>query len=179
MSLVGEAESGAQALELYRTLSPDVTLMDIRMPGMNGIDVLRSLRKEYPSCAVLMLSSYDGDEDIYQALQAGARGYLLKSMRNAEIAEAIRIVHAGGHHLPPKVASRLAERLSRDELTQREQEVLSLIVRGHDNAQVGKTLGISTGTVKNHVRSLLDKLGVRDRTQATAAALQRGLVHLD
>ena len=104
MSLVGEAESGAQALELYRTLSPDVTLMDIRMPGMNGIDVLRSLRKEYPSCAVLMLSSYDGDEDIYQSLQAGARGYLLKSMRNAEIAEAIRIVHAGGHHLPPKVA---------------------------------------------------------------------------
>jgi DNA-binding NarL/FixJ family response regulator len=177
--VVGEAQDGEQAVELHRKHRPDVTLMDLRLPKMNGVEAITKIRQEFAAARIVVLTTFDGDEDIYRALQAGAKGYLLKGMDLAEISEAIRTVHAGRTRIPPRVAEKLAERMSGATLTAREMEVLRLIVAGKSNKDIGNALFISEATVKTHVNSLLSKMGVEDRTQAATTALQRGLVHLD
>jgi two-component system NarL family response regulator len=146
---------------------------------MNGVEAILAIREEFPEGRIIVLTTYDGDEDIYRALQAGARGYILKDMVGDELIEAIRAVHAGQRRLPPAVAARLAERMPRSELTPRELEVLRLIVRGKSNKEIAAALFVTEGTIKIHVNNLLGKLGVSDRTQAVTAALQRGIVHLE
>jgi DNA-binding NarL/FixJ family response regulator len=177
--VVGEAQDGEQAVELHRKHRPDVTLMDLRLPKMNGVEAITKIRQEFAAARIVVLTTIDGDEDIYRALQAGAKGYLLKGMDLAELSEAIRTVHAGRTRIPPRVAEKLAERMSGATLTAREMEVLRLIVAGKSNKDIGNALFISEATVKTHVNSLLSKMGVEDRTQAATTALQRGLVHLD
>ena len=177
--VVGEAQDGEQAMELHRKHRPDVTLMDLRLPKMNGVEAITKIRQEFAAARIVVLTTFDGDEDIYRALQAGAKGYLLKGMDLAELSEAIRTVHAGRTRIPPRVAEKLAERMSGATLTAREMEVLRLIVAGKSNKDIGNALFISEATVKTHVNSLLSKMGVEDRTQAATTALQRGLVHLD
>ena len=177
--VVGEASDGEQAVELHRRHKPDVTLMDLRLPKMNGVEAITKIRADFPAARIVVLTTFDGDEDIYRALQAGAKGYLLKGMDLAELSDAIRTVHAGRTRIPPRVAEKLAERMSGATLTAREMEVLRLIVAGKSNKDIGNALFISEATVKTHVNSLLSKMGVEDRTQAATTALQRGLVHLD
>lgn len=179
MQVVAEASNGLHAVELALKHKPDVLLMDLRMPQMGGVEAIRAIRAEWPDARVIVLTTYDGDEDIYRALQAGAKGYLLKDTPREELLEAIRAVHAGRKHIPPEVAAKLAERLTSETLTEREREVLQLIVAGQSNKEIGASLNISEGTVKVHVNNLLSKLGVSDRTQAVTEALRRGLVHLD
>lgn len=178
-AVVAEAGDGEEAVELYRRHRPDVTLMDLRLPRMNGVDAIARIRQESPGARIIVLTTYDGDEDIYRAMQAGAKGYLLKGMDLKELTDAIRTVHAGKSRIPSQVAEKLAERMSGATLTARELEVLQLIVAGKSNKDIGNTLFISEATVKTHVNSLLSKLGVEDRTQAATTALQRGIVHLD
>lgn len=177
--VVGEASDGEQAVDLHRRHKPDVTLMDLRLPKMNGVEAITRIRADFPAARIVVLTTFDGDEDIYRALQAGAKGYLLKGMDLAELSEAIRTVHAGRTRIPARVAEKLAERMSGATLTAREMEVLRLIVAGKSNKDIGNALFISEATVKTHVNSLLSKMGVEDRTQAATTALQRGLVHLD
>ncbi len=177
--VVAEASNGEQAIALFRQHQPDVTLMDLRLPGMSGVDAIKEIRKEFPSARIIVLTTFDGDEDIYRALQAGARSYLLKGMEGDELIEVIRTVHRGKSSLPPAVAGRLAERLAGPTLTERETDVLKLIVTGNSNKEIGAALFISEATVKTHINNLLSKLGVSDRTQAATTALQRGIVHLD
>jgi DNA-binding NarL/FixJ family response regulator len=177
--IVAEAEDGRQAIEQYRKHQPDVTLMDLRLPQMNGVDAIGRIRLEFPNARIIVLTTFDGDEDIFRALQAGARGYLLKGMSGEELMEAIRSVYAGKSRIPAPVAERLAERMSAPALTSRETEVLELIVGGNSNKEIAGALNISEATVKTHINSLLGKLGVTDRTQAATTALQRGIVHLD
>lgn len=177
--VVAEAEDGTEAVALHRSLHPDVTIMDLRLPRMGGVDAIVAIRAETPQARFIVLTTFDGDEDIYRALQAGAKGYLLKGMNAGELTDAIRTVHAGKTRIPSVVAERLAERVSGTELTTRELEVLRLIVQGHSNKEIGNQLHISEATVKTHINNLLSKLGVSDRTQAATTALQRGLVHLD
>ncbi|HEX6772575.1 MAG TPA: response regulator transcription factor [Acidobacteriaceae bacterium] len=179
MQVVAEASDGRQALELYRRHQPDVTLMDLRMNTMNGVETTRAIRAEFPNARIIVLTTFDGDEDIYRALQAGARGYLLKGMDTEELLAAIRTVHSGKSRIPAPVAERLAERMNAPSLTERETEVLRLIVGGNSNKEIAAALFISEATVKTHINSLLGKLGVTDRTQAATTALQRGIVHLD
>ncbi|HKP85469.1 MAG TPA: response regulator transcription factor [Blastocatellia bacterium] len=179
MAVVAEATTGKQAIELFREHRPDVTLMDLRMPEMEGIEAITIIRQEFPEGRFIVLTTYDGDEDIYRALQAGARAYLLKDMLRDGLVEAIRAVHAGQRRIPAEVANRLAERMNRTELTARELEVLRLIVLGRSNKQIASQLTIAEGTVKIHINNILSKLGVSDRTQAATFALQRGIVHLD
>ena len=179
MQVVAEASDGTQALELYRRHQPDVTLMDLRMNSMNGVETTRAIRAEFPNARIIVLTTFDGDEDIYRALQAGARGYLLKGMDTEELLAAIRTVHSGKSRIPAPVAERLAERMNAPALTERETEVLRLIVGGNSNKEIAAALFISEATVKTHINSLLSKLGVTDRTQAATTALQRGIVHLD
>ena len=177
--IVAEASDGAQAVALFREHQPDVTLMDLRLPVMGGVDAIRAIRKEFPEARIIVLTTFDGDEDIYRALQAGARGYLLKGMDADDLTGAIRTVHGGKTCIPAEVAGRLAERFSGSALTERETDVLRLIVGGNSNKEIGKKLFISEATVKTHINNLLSKLGVSDRTQAATTALQRGIVHLD
>ena len=179
MTVIAEAGNGRQAVELFRQHTPDIVLMDLRMPLMTGVEATKAIRSEYPGARIIVLTTYDGDEDIYRALQAGARAYLLKDVLREDLLAAIRAVHAGQRHIPPAVAARLAERLPLSDLTARELEVLKLIVKGMSNSEIGAALTISTGTVKIHVNNILSKLGVSDRTQAATTALQRGIVHLD
>ena len=178
MTVVGEAADGAQAVELFRKYRPDVTIMDLRLPVMSGVEAITAIRREFPSARVLVLTTFDGDENIFRALQAGARGYLLKDMFGEELMEAIRGVHAGKTRIPPPIAQRLAERMGGPSLTNREIEVLKLIVAGKSNKDIGNDLSISEATVKTHINSILGKLGVSDRTQAATTALQRGIVEL-
>lgn len=177
-SVIAEAVNGAEAVELFRQHQPDVTLMDLRLPEMTGVEAVERIRREFPSARIIVLTTYDGDEDIYRALQAGARGYLLKGMYKDELVDAINAVHEGKSRVPPVIAERLAERMSSPELTSRELEVLRLIVAGCANKEIGNKLFISEATVKTHINSILSKLGVSDRTQASMAAIQRGIVHL-
>lgn len=177
--VVAEASDGGQALQLFRDHKPDVTLMDLRLPTVNGVEAITKIRSEFPTARIIVLTTFDGDEDIYRALQAGARGYLLKGMNADELVEAIRLVHRGKTCIPATVAQRLAERMAGPSLTEREKEVLKLIVGGHSNKGIAAALFISEATVKTHINSLLSKLGVEDRTQAATTALQRGIVHLD
>jgi len=179
MSVVAEGADGKQAVDLFRQHEPDVTLMDLRMPNMSGVDAVVQIRQDYPSARIIVLTTFDGDEDIYRALQAGARAYLLKGMFGDELMDAIRAVHAGKSRIPPAVAERLADRMGSPGLTARELDVLRLIVRGKSNKEIGEGLNISEATVKTHINNILSKLGVTDRTQATTMALQRGIVHLD
>ena len=178
MQVVAEAADGAQAVELSRAYRPDVVLMDLRMPNLSGVDAIAQIRAERPEARVIVLTTYDGDEDIYRALRAGAMAYLLKDTPRDDLLDTIRAVHAGQKRIPPEVAAKLAERLVAPELTERELDVLKLIVAGKSNKEIGAALTISEGTVKVHVASILGKLGVSDRTQAVTAALQRGIVHL-
>ena len=178
MRVIAEATNGREAVALYREHRPDVVLMDLRMPLMGGVEAISAIRREFSDAKVIVLTTYDGDEDIYRSLQAGAQGYLLKDMFFDELESAIRAVHAGGRKIPGVVAERLAGRMSGSDLTGRELEVLELIVGGRSNKEIGNALGISEATVKSHINSILGKLGVTDRTQAATTALQRGIVHL-
>ncbi len=178
MIVVAEGTNGQQAIELYRLHRPDVTLMDLRMPELGGVEAIVAIRKEFRDARLIVLTTYDGDEDIYRSLQAGAQGYLLKDMFFEELEDAIRKVHAGARRIPAQVAERLAERMGSSDLTGREIEVLEQIVAGNSNKAIASRLNISEATVKSHINSILSKLGVSDRTQAATTALQRGLVHL-
>jgi two-component system, NarL family, response regulator len=178
MTVVGEAANGTQVVELYRKLRPDVTLMDVRMPGMGGVEAIIAIRGEFPDASIIALSTYGGDEDIRRALQAGARAYLTKDVLHDELIRAIHAVHSGGRYLPPRVAAALESSALPAGLSAREMEVLSLIVKGRGNKQIAYQLGIAEHTVKNHVKNILSKLSVDDRTQAATAAIQRGIIHL-
>jgi len=177
MEIVGEGSNGQEAVELFRQLRPDITLMDLRMPELSGAEAIRQIRSEFPAARIIVLTTFDGDEDIYRAVQAGAQGYLLKDMFFEELEAAIRKVHAGARLIPGSVAERLAARMSSSELTGRELEVLRQIVAGKSNKEIGNELNISEATVKSHINNILSKLGVSDRTQAATTALQRGIVH--
>lgn len=179
MKVIAEASDGVQAIELYKKHLPDVTLMDLRLPNKNGVDAITQIRVEFPAARIIVLTTFDGDEDIYRALQAGAKGYLLKGMNADELTQAIRTVHAGKSRIPAVVAERLAERMGGPSLTNRELDVLKKIVNGRSNKEIASDLFISEATVKTHINSILSKLGVNDRTQAATTALQRGIVHLD
>jgi DNA-binding NarL/FixJ family response regulator len=178
MTVVAEASDGKDALDLFRQHQPDVTLMDLRLPNMSGVEAVTEIRKQFASARIIVLTTFDGDEDIYRALQAGARGYLLKGMFGDELMDAIRAVHAGKSRIPAVIAERLALRMGGSPLTTRELDVLKLIVSGKSNKEIGAELTISEATVKTHINSILSKLSVTDRTQAATTALQRGLVHL-
>jgi DNA-binding NarL/FixJ family response regulator len=178
MVVIAEGTNGQQAIELYRLHRPDITLMDLRMPQLGGVEAIVAIRKEFPDARLIVLTTYDGDEDIYRSLQAGAQGYLLKDMFFEELEDAIRKVHGGSRRIPAQVAERLAERMGSSDLTGREIEVLEQIVAGNSNKAIANRLSISEATVKSHINSILSKLGVSDRTQAATTALQRGLVHL-
>lgn len=177
MFVIAEGTNGQQAIESYRRHKPDVTLIDLRMPVVSGVEAITTIRREFPDARLIVLTTYDGDEDIYRSLQAGAQGYLLKDMFFEELEDAIRKVHAGSRRIPAQVAERLAERMSGTNLTSRELEVLEQIVRGKSNKEIAGLLKISEATVKSHINNILSKLGVTDRTQAATTALQRGLVH--
>jgi two-component system NarL family response regulator len=177
MEIVAEGSNGREAIELFRRHRPDITLMDLRMPELSGAEAITQIRSEFPAARIIVLTTYDGDEDIYRAVQAGAQGYLLKDMFFEELESAIRKVYAGARLIPGSVAERLAARMSSSELTSRELEVLRQIVDGKSNKEIGNALNISEATVKSHINNLLSKLGVSDRTQAATTALQRGLVH--
>ncbi len=179
LTVIAEGSDGQQAIELFKQHAPDVTLMDLRMPRIGGVEAINHIRRITPDAKIIVLTTYDGDEDIFRALQAGAQSYLLKGVSFEDLIEAIRVVHAGQKRIPAEVAERLAERFSVEPLTGREQQVLELIVRGRSNKEIGTELKISEATVKSHINSLLSKLGVTDRTQAATTAIQRGLVHLD
>ncbi|MEW6131103.1 MAG: response regulator transcription factor [Acidobacteriota bacterium] len=179
MCVIAEATNGQQAIELFRQHQPDVTLMDLRMPQIQGVEAIATIRQEFPNSRFIVLTTFDGDEDIYRALQAGARAYLLKDMLGDSLIDAIRTVHAGGRRIPPEIANRLAERMFRSELSARELEVLKLIARGKSNKMIAADLGVAEGTIKIHINNILSKLGVNDRTQATTYALQHGIIHLD
>jgi two-component system NarL family response regulator len=178
MVVVAEGTDGQQAVDLFRLHRPDVTLMDLRMPKMGGVEAIIAIRKEFRDARLIVLTTYDGDEDIYRSLQAGAQGYLLKDVFFEELEDAIRKVHTGLRWIPAQVAERLAERMGSSDLTAREIEVLEHIVAGNSNKAIANRLNISEATVKSHINSILNKLGVNDRTQAATTALQRGLVHL-
>lgn len=178
LCVVGQAASGEEGLAAFRRLAPDVTLVDLKLPGISGVETIRRLRGESPGARVVVLTTYDGDEDIYRALEGGAAAYLLKSMSGPELAEAIRTVHGGGRSIPPGVAVRLAERVSQSPLTEREREVLQLVTYGRSNDQIAKVLGLTHGTVKGYVHNVFLKLGAADRVQAVTTALRRGLVRL-
>jgi two-component system, NarL family, response regulator len=178
MIVVAEAANGQQAIELYRTHFPDVTLLDLRMPILSGIEAAAAIHREYPRARLIALTTYGGDEDIRRALNAGVQAYLMKDILHDELLKAIRAVHDGQTYLPASVAAALAAQLPRPDLSARELQVLELIVAGLANKQIAYTLNIAEYTVKNHVKNILDKLAVQDRTQAATAAIQRGIIHL-
>ncbi len=176
MTTVGQAADGLEAVAMFPKLRPDVTLMDLRMPRMGGVQAIRSIRADYPNSGFIVLTTYQGDEDIHKALSAGAQGYLLKGMPRDELLDAIRSVHGGLKYLPTPVLQSLATRTPSSELTARELQILRLIVKGLSNRHIAENLGITEGTVKWHVNIILGRLNVSDRTQAAVAALNRGIV---
>jgi DNA-binding NarL/FixJ family response regulator len=176
--LVAEANTGQQAVSLFREHRPDVTLMDLRLPDESGVEATRKIRGEFPDAHIIVLTSYDGDQDIYRALEAGVRGYLLKEMVHSEVLRAIRVVHSGKRFIPTEVSQHLSGFFPEVALTPREIEVLSLIARGFGNKEVADVLGTAAGTVKAHVQSILSKLSANDRTHAVTIALRRGIIHL-
>lgn len=179
MSVVAQAGTGEEALELYRRHKPDITLMDLRLPGpMSGVDAITAIRAIAPRSRFIVVTTYDGDEDIHRALEAGAQGYVIKGMPYQTLVDALLRVHSGGRFLPPPVARALASRVPDSDLSAREREVLQLMAGGNSNKQIGSALGITEATVKSHVSTILQRLDVDDRTQAVVTALQRGLVHL-
>ena len=178
MTVVGQANNGREALALFSQLQPDVTLLDLRMPVMSGVEALAAIRAEFPFACIILLTTYDGDEDIYQGLKAGAKAYLLKDTSCDEILTTIRKVGAGGKHISSEVGAKLAERMTLPELSNRERDVLQLIAIGKSNLEIGAALSIAESTVKFHVNNILSKLGVSDRTQAAIVALKRGIASL-
>jgi DNA-binding NarL/FixJ family response regulator len=177
LQTVGEASTGRQAIELYRKHQPDVVLMDLRLPDMSGIEVTTALCRDFPNAKIIIISSFDAQEDVYRAFQAGALGYLRKDVLGEELFRAIRQVAVGGKFIPPEIARSLAEHGSGSELTPRELEVLSLLIKGLSNKEIGAVLGASEFTAKFHVKNILAKLEVSDRTEAATAAFQRGIIH--
>ena len=178
MLLVGQASNAADAMAEFRRHRPDITLMDLRLPGTDGTDALVAIRGEFPQARVIMLTTSDGDGDIQRAMRAGASGYILKSMHMDELLSVIRSVHAGRRYVSPEVAVRLAEHLGDDDLTMRELDVLRLIRDGHRNKQIADQLAISENTVNFHIKNLVDKLQANDRTHAVTIALRRGLLQI-
>jgi len=178
LEVVGQAGDGDGAITAWRQLRPDVALIDLRMPGKDGVAVIAAVRQEQPGARFLVLTTYDSEDDVSRALQAGARGYLLKGATRATLVDAIRSVHAGHRYVPPDVADRVLPRPSEEALTEREAEVLHRIAQGMSNKEIGDALGISEHTVKGHVKNVLGKLGVTDRTKALVEAVRRGLVQL-
>jgi DNA-binding NarL/FixJ family response regulator len=178
MVIVGEAADGSQAVDLFGKHKPDLVLMDLRMPIKDGIEATIEIRSHDPNARVLMLTTFDGDTDIYRALQAGAQGYVLKNATGQELIPAIQAVASGQRWIPKEIAKRLASRKLFEELTQREVQVLQFLVKGLANKQIGEHLNISEHTVKDHLKSVFGKLQVEDRTEAVTAAIQRGIIHL-
>lgn len=178
MLLVAEAGDGRDAIKSFREHQPDVTLMDIRLPGMSGIDTMIAIRSEFPEARILMLTTFEGDVEIQRALQAGARGYMLKSMPPGELLAGIREVHAGRKRIPPEVAAQLAEHMGEETLTTRELEVLQQVAVGNRNRDVAGRLFITEETVKVHIKHIMEKLGAKDRTEAVSIALRRGIIRL-
>jgi two-component system, NarL family, response regulator len=179
MTVEAEASTGQQAIAKYRQHRPDIVLMDLKLPGMSGVEAASAICQEFPEASIIMLSTHDGEENIYRSLQAGARTYLLKTATREELLHTIRAVHAGERCISPTIGARLAERMSHAELTTRELEVLKLIGKGNSNKEIGQALQIAEVTVKLHVGHILTKLKATDRTQAVTVALQRGILHLD
>jgi two-component system, NarL family, response regulator len=179
MTVVAQTGTGEEALELFRRHQPDVTLMDLRLAGrMGGVEVIAAIRATRPEARFIVVTTYDGDEDIHRALEAGAQGYIIKGMPYQTLVEAVQRVHAGKRFLPPPVAKTLASRMPDSDLSPREMEVLRLLVSGKSNKEIAQVLDITEATVKSHVSTILGRMGVDDRTQAVVTALQRGLVHL-
>ena len=179
MEVVAEAVDGEEAIALFDSHAPDVVLMDLRMPGVNGVEATRAIVAAHPDARIVALTSYEGDADIYRALDAGARGYLLKDMLGTEVVSAVREVAAGKRVIPPELAVRLSEFVTQSRLTPRELEVLGLAARGFRNGEIAAAIGRTEATVKEHIKHVMEKLGVRDRTKAVTVALQRGIIHLE
>ena len=179
MKLVAEAGSGSEAVNAFRQFHPDITLMDLRMPGMDGIEATKQIRQIDPEAKIIALTSYDGDQEIYRALEAGVRGYILKESVHTEIVRAIRVVQSGKRLMPPEVAERLSEHFPQVALTPREIEVLQYVAKGFGNKEIGVRLGTAAGTVKMHLQNILSKLGASDRTHAVTLAIRRGIIHID
>ena len=178
MQLVSQASSGNDAVRQFREHRPDVTLMDLRLPDISGIDAMMAIRAEFPEARVIIVTTFEGDAEIHRALEAGARGYLLKNMPPNDLVQAIRSVHAGKKRIPPEVASQLAEHVADDNLTAREIDVLKQVAGGNRNREIGELLRISEETVKVHIKHIMDKLGAKDRTQAITIAVRRGIIQL-
>jgi DNA-binding NarL/FixJ family response regulator len=178
MSVVGESSNGREAVDLWKKHRPDITLLDLRMPELDGVGAIKEIRGIDSSAHIIVLTTFDGDEDIYRAIKAGAKGYLLKDTARDALMECIRKVHAGETCLPPALAAKLAERVSGDALSAREIEVLQRIAAGKSNKEIGAELFISEGTVKTHIKSIFSKLDVVSRTEAVANATRRGLIQL-
>lgn len=178
MALVAQAANGAEAIQIFKQHQPDVTLLDLRLPDMSGIDILIAIRSEFPAARVIMLTTFEGDVEIQRALQAGARGYLLKNMPPSELLDVIRQVHAGKKRIPPEIASQLLEHMSDEVLTEREIEVLREVADGNRNREIAERLFISEETVKVHMKHIMEKLGASDRTQAVSIGLRRGIIQL-
>lgn len=179
MEVIAEAENGLEAINQYETHQPDITLMDLRMPHLEGVEAIAHIRAKTSTAQIIILTTYDTDEDIYRGLQAGARGYILKDTTATELIQAIRTVHGGKRYIPSEVALKLADRIDDSDLTERELEVLQLLSKGNSNQEIAAALTISEGTVKFHINNILSKLGVKDRTQAVIMALKKGLTRLD
>jgi DNA-binding NarL/FixJ family response regulator len=178
MRIVAQTGTGEEAVALFAQHKPDVTLVDLRLPGMSGVDAISAIRSNHPRARFVVLTTYEGDADVHRALEAGAQGYVIKGMPYQTLVEALQRVHAGGRFLPPPVARVVASSTPHSELSTREQEVLRLLAAGKNNKSIASLLGITEATVKCHVSAILVSLNVRDRTQAVVTALQRGLVHL-
>ena len=178
MSVVGTASNGKEGIEAFRALSPDVTLMDLRLPDLGGLDVMIAIRSEFPDARFIVLTTFEGDMDVQRALKAGARGYLLKSMPSQQMVDTIRQVHAGKKYVPPEIAADLAEHLGDETLSRREMEILQEVAAGHRNRAIAARLFIAEETVKVHVKHIRDKLGASDRTQAVTIAARRGIIRL-
>lgn len=178
MAMVGTASNGADALAQFRESQPDVTLMDLRLPDIDGITAMAAIRREFADARVMMLTTFEGDVEIQRALAAGARGYMLKTSPPKDLLAGIRAIHAGRKHIPVEIATNLAEKVGAEKLSEREIDVLRELAEGHRNRDIGIHLSISEDTVKGHVRSILDKLGARDRTQAVSIGVRRGIIRL-
>lgn len=178
MELVSQASSGGEAIHHFRLHHPDVTLMDLRLPDLSGIDAMIAIRSEFPEARVVILTTFEGDVEIQRALEAGARGYLLKSMPPSELLQVIRLVHAGKKRIPPEIAAQLAEHMSDESLTAREIDVLKHVASGNRNRDIAHLLSISEETVKVHVKHIMEKLGAKDRTQAISIGVRRGIIQL-